>query len=75
MSTNNFVLVKFIDTNEIEVVSTAWLCANNTKCAWPNYKNPSRIVKAVGQHEASEQTWSIHDVKLLGSGHKFGNFK
>ncbi|OXA53102.1 uncharacterized protein LOC110851498 [Folsomia candida] len=75
MSTNNFVLVKFIDTNEIEVVSTAWLCANNTKCAWPNYKNPSRIVKAVGQHEASEQTWSIHDVKLLGSGHKFATYR
>lgn len=58
-----FVLVKFNETDEIEIVTTSWLRNNNTQCMWPNYKNPSRIVTA------------IHDVKVLGGGHQFGNSK
>ncbi|OXA48678.1 hypothetical protein Fcan01_16170 [Folsomia candida] len=40
-------------------------------CVWLNYKNPGRIVKAVGLHMPPESNWSTHDVKLLGGGHKF----
>ncbi|XP_035716511.1 uncharacterized protein LOC118439369 [Folsomia candida] len=67
----HFVLLKFLETEEIEVVTSAWLCNNKTQCVWPNYKNPSRIVKAVGLHMPPESNWSTHDVKLLGGGHKF----
>lgn len=68
----HFVLLKFLETEEIEVVTSAWLCKNNTQCVWLNYKNPGRIVKAVGLHMPPESNWSTHDVKLLGGGHKFG---
>lgn len=72
MSDDSFVLVKFEETNEIEVVTTAWLRQDDTKCVWPNYKNPNRIVKSVGLHMAAEANWSLHEVKVLGGGHKFG---
>ncbi|OXA37108.1 hypothetical protein Fcan01_28107 [Folsomia candida] len=74
MSDDSFVLVKFEETNEIEVVTTAWLRQDDTKCVWPNYKNPNRIVKSVGLHMAAEANWSLHEVKVLGGGHKFGTY-
>lgn len=73
-SNNSFVLVKFEETNEVEVVSTAWLRQNNKKCAWPNYKNSNRLVKAVSLHEAVQECWSLHTIKLLGSGRQFGKY-
>ncbi|XP_035715612.1 uncharacterized protein LOC118438891 isoform X1 [Folsomia candida] len=73
-SNNSFVLVKFEETDEVEVVSTAWLRQNNKKCAWPNYKNSNRLAKAVSLHEPVQECWSLHTIKLLGSGRQFVSY-
>ncbi|OXA41428.1 hypothetical protein Fcan01_23892 [Folsomia candida] len=75
MSVNNFfVLVKFVETNEVEVVSASWLRHNKTKSVWPNYKNSNRQVKAVSMHETPARCWSLHEIKLLGNGRQFESY-
>lgn len=69
---NHFVLAKFLDTNEIEVITTEWLRENGTKCYWPNYRSSNTTIKAIGQHKKVEKNWLIHDVKIVGGGRQFG---
>lgn len=72
MSDPYFVIVKFQDTEEIEVTTSCWLREGGKKCVWPNFKSSNRTVKAASLHEAAKSDWLVYDIKIAGNGHKFG---
>jgi hypothetical protein len=74
MSGKGFVIIRFIETDEVEVTSTTWLREEQTKCYWPPYATSQRQIKSIGSHETPISTWTLHNILVLGQGKSFSKW-
>ncbi|XP_054710742.1 uncharacterized protein LOC129220360 [Uloborus diversus] len=59
-----FSVVHFQATNEVEVVSSAWLVEEGC-CAWPPFKH-TKLKKALLSAQTPDKDWEMHSIKLMG---------
>ena len=60
-----YCVVVFEETDEVDIVSSKWLCKNSKYSHWPAVKGSNRIRKATLEHEEPNSTWSVHPIRIL----------
>ncbi|XP_063220044.1 uncharacterized protein LOC134529655 [Bacillus rossius redtenbacheri] len=55
-----FSIIEFEDG--LQVVPTKWLCDDGTRCKWPSYVNPNKVIKSVTSLEEPKEDWHVHQV-------------
>ena len=73
MTTKNFSVVVFEDTDQVDVVPLGWLSVNKTECRWPPYKDSAKVRKAIKNALPPQDNWTTHPVRLLKSYGKYYN--
>lgn len=60
-----YSIVEFHDG--LAIVSSLWLNKHETKCAYPTFRDPAKIMKAVESKLPSEDNsnWKIYDVVIF----------
>ncbi|KAG8173950.1 hypothetical protein JTE90_027181 [Oedothorax gibbosus] len=63
---DKFTIVVFLRTNEVDIVSTAWINQKDTlHCYWPPYKH-RKLKKALASHEApNKKKWTNYAVRCI----------
>jgi len=66
-STKMYAVVIFLETDDVEVVANNWLTVNavSIRCAWPTYRSPDRIARAIREMEVPSDNWLRYDVRIL----------
>ncbi|KAK8774538.1 hypothetical protein V5799_010930 [Amblyomma americanum] len=59
-----FSVVHFQDQEEVSVVPSSWIIAENT-VAWPPHKNSRRINEAVQSNEKPSDHWKKYRCRVL----------
>lgn len=57
--------VVVFEGEEVGVVPCKWLADNATKCFWPQYKDSSKLTKAIRTKSDPQDTWTKYSVRVL----------
>lgn len=59
-------IVEFPD-NSVGIVSSKWLNEDSSMTLWPPYTEPGKQRSALLMHEVPGETWTTHEIKVLGT--------
>ncbi|VEN64483.1 unnamed protein product, partial [Callosobruchus maculatus] len=66
----SWIIVKFLESDEVEVVPKSWYCEDKKMVKFPGYK-PSKIIHAIKSQMTPQDCWKSFSVVLLRNGETF----
>ena len=58
-------VVSFDKDNAVSVVPSCWLTDSGNKCYWPPDRDSSKVVKAMKNRIAPQDSWEQHSGRVL----------
>ena len=62
--TDAYILVHFMESQDIELVPVKWMI-NEVTCTWPPYNTAEKLSRAIVRCEPQQSTWQHYKVKKL----------
>lgn len=61
-----YAVFAFDKDNAVSVVPSCWLTNSGKKCYWPPYRDYSKVVKAMKNRTAPQDSWEQYSGRVLG---------